>query len=257
MSQNTLDKSDDESLTDVQNTEENEAKNEYVVSYIKKHRKIKHNTENYLIEFLVVWKNGEKTWEPIENLGCCQKFQEYLLENLNSKNMVKDENKKTIRIRFEENKRLKIIIKQDCCCNLCYGKLDIGSFEIDHIIPLELGGSNQDINLQALCPKCHIFKTSCLDKDVIPMILQSTKSLDPNEKKYQILKRCQFIYNNRFCVNFTKNDIFNHFTRMTNIYMKELNENINEKIEKEKNKFILCIKNKFDKSKSNKKRKIS
>ncbi len=43
-------------------------------------------------------------------------------------------------------------------CNICSNTLD-ASYEIDHIIPLYKNGSNDVINLQALCRNCHGKKT--------------------------------------------------------------------------------------------------
>ena len=47
---------------------------------------------------------------------------------------------------------------QDWKCQICNQKLD-ETYEIDHIIPLFKGGSNDRENLQALCPNCHKKKT--------------------------------------------------------------------------------------------------
>lgn len=47
---------------------------------------------------------------------------------------------------------------QEYKCKLCCSILP-PSYEIDHIIPLYLGGSNTESNLQALCPTCHNDKT--------------------------------------------------------------------------------------------------
>jgi len=43
-------------------------------------------------------------------------------------------------------------------CGLCLNAL-VGPVEIDHIIPLELGGDEHLNNLQALHPECHREKT--------------------------------------------------------------------------------------------------
>ena len=48
---------------------------------------------------------------------------------------------------------------------ICAGKdctlegQELKEYDIDHIIPLSLGGSEEDDNLQALCPACHRKKT--------------------------------------------------------------------------------------------------
>ena len=50
-------------------------------------------------------------------------------------------------------------------CYLCQGSIDgtREAWEIEHVIPLELGGADEDSNLQLAHAKCHKAKTS---KDV-------------------------------------------------------------------------------------------
>ena len=43
-------------------------------------------------------------------------------------------------------------------CNICKSKLV--KFELDHIKPVCLGGSNDDLNIQVLCKGCHMEKTT-------------------------------------------------------------------------------------------------
>ena len=70
------------------------------------------------------------------------------------------------RVKFSIVTKNKICSKQKWCCNFCKNLLtDI--FIVDHIIPLFLGGSNEEYNLQALCPSCDRYKTSQLDFQVI------------------------------------------------------------------------------------------
>lgn len=48
----------------------------------------------------------------------------------------------------------KVGAKQMWKCNRCSTMLD-ETYEVNHIIPLEEGGSNQETNLEALCRTCH------------------------------------------------------------------------------------------------------
>lgn len=48
--------------------------------------------------------------------------------------------------------------RQAWCCADCRNPLE-ATLEIDHVVPLHLGGSNHMSNLQALCPACHARKT--------------------------------------------------------------------------------------------------
>lgn len=58
--------------------------------------------------------------------------------------------------RSWQRKRETILLQTDCMCALC--KVAQAT-EVDHIIPLEQGGSNDEINLQSLCAPCHAEKT--------------------------------------------------------------------------------------------------
>ena len=69
---------------------------------------------------------------------------------------------KTIRKQFSQLDRNGIASKQEWSCNMCGEAL--GTFyEIDHLLPLQFGGSNGYRNLQAICLRCHRFKTQYLD----------------------------------------------------------------------------------------------
>ena len=48
--------------------------------------------------------------------------------------------------------------RQSWKCGLCHKLLD-ETYEVDHITPLYLGGSNEISNLMALDPVCHRKKT--------------------------------------------------------------------------------------------------
>lgn len=55
----------------------------------------------------------------------------------------------------------KRIMARDPICVRCKRKgLASETKEVDHIIPLSLGGSNKDDNLQGLCIPCHEEKTN-------------------------------------------------------------------------------------------------
>ena len=44
-------------------------------------------------------------------------------------------------------------------CNVCNTLVDF-TYQIDHVVPLELGGPNNRANLQMLCVRCHALKTA-------------------------------------------------------------------------------------------------
>ena len=57
-----------------------------------------------------------------------------------------------------ETKKKYIAAQQDWKCKHCNNQLD-ATFEIDHKIELQFGGSNHVTNLEALCRNCHGKKT--------------------------------------------------------------------------------------------------
>jgi len=64
---------------------------------------------------------------------------------------------KTTPRKVTNNTKKLIFIAQNHLCNDC--KMTCVFAEVDHIIPLYLGGTNDYENLQALCPNCHTIKT--------------------------------------------------------------------------------------------------
>lgn len=58
-----------------------------------------------------------------------------------------------------ETKKKFVAARQDWKCNICKYQLD-HTYEVDHTIRLEYGGSNDVDNLVALCRNCHGKKTA-------------------------------------------------------------------------------------------------
>lgn len=55
--------------------------------------------------------------------------------------------------------RLAIWRKWKCTCQMCFRPTDERGFDLDHHIPLEIGGDDTDDNLRPLCRPCHRLKT--------------------------------------------------------------------------------------------------
>jgi 5-methylcytosine-specific restriction endonuclease McrA len=77
--------------------------------------------------------------------------------------------KKTKRKQFPQVIRNSVCASQHWSCGCCKELLG-ECIIIDHKVPLCFGGSNDIINLQALCPTCDKFKTGYLDYKVLKNI---------------------------------------------------------------------------------------
>ena len=71
--------------------------------------------------------------------------------------------KRTKRKRMTEPQRRKIALRQNFKCANPDGKCKLTDaleeYDVDHVIPLFLGGDDEERNMQALCPACHRRKT--------------------------------------------------------------------------------------------------
>ena len=62
---------------------------------------------------------------------------------------------------FSKKFRIEIFSNKGGRCYLCKGLIQVGDkWDIEHIIPIALGGSNEDDNLDIVHAKCHRFKTN-------------------------------------------------------------------------------------------------
>lgn len=55
--------------------------------------------------------------------------------------------------------RLAIWQKYNKTCQMCFQPTDERGYDLDHHIPLEIGGDDTDDNLRPLCRPCHRLKT--------------------------------------------------------------------------------------------------
>ena len=64
-------------------------------------------------------------------------------------------------------------------CEVCY-KLGLtnGAVEIDHIVPVSLGGNNDIANLQSICRECHEKKTARENAYRLPVNADGYPSID-------------------------------------------------------------------------------
>lgn len=74
---------------------------------------------------------------------------------------VKERAPRLLRGRPWERKRQAVLAQDNYLCRICArkGRLTPAT-EVDHIIPLEAGGTDEASNLQSLCHDCHALKTT-------------------------------------------------------------------------------------------------
>ena len=78
------------------------------------------------------------------------------------------------RRNWSQRQRLALFIFANGACQACQIRLQPGqAWDLDHIIPLALGGADETQNLQVLCIPCHKDKTNQRD---IPSIAKSVRS---------------------------------------------------------------------------------
>ena len=74
---------------------------------------------------------------------------------------------------FSTSFRLSLFLKGKGNCSACSQKIEAGkAWDIDHILPLALGGTNEPDNLQVLCRPCHRAKTTRSD---VPRIAKTKR----------------------------------------------------------------------------------
>lgn len=66
------------------------------------------------------------------------------------------------RRRFSEKERARVLQKTACKCGRCGKKLDLHEATIDHIVPMNKGGLNDEYNLIGLCEDCNETKNNFL-----------------------------------------------------------------------------------------------
>ena len=70
---------------------------------------------------------------------------------------------KRIRGRALGRIRDRVLLRDCYTCRVC-GRVST-ALEVDHIVPLYLGGAESDENRQSLCPRCHDKKTEREEED--------------------------------------------------------------------------------------------
>lgn len=88
----------------------------------------------------------------------------------------------THRIKLTEAKKRRIAAKQGYLCASCKNVLP-STWNLDHLVPLHLGGSNSLSNFQVLCPNCHADKSQreliVIGEEKRAQSTQSSRYFDP------------------------------------------------------------------------------
>lgn len=124
---------------------------------------------NDLIKFVPIDKNSKDILTPIldftqKSYGSNDTPQHKRMMNSGIQyNHVHPENytsntTATVRRSVSESKKKFVASRQNWVCGHCNQPLDY-TFEVDHIVELQHGGSNHVDNLEALCRNCHGKKT--------------------------------------------------------------------------------------------------
>ena len=130
------------------------------------------------------------------------------------------------RVKFPIRVRYLVASRQSWRCNICRNLLS-DTWILDHVIPLFLGGLNEEYNLQVLCHSCDRFKTCYLDHSIIKII--NEKSISENGKGIstnEILKIQDSKYWKKMCLktpdNIEYSNIICKLNKPKNIYEKYL-----------------------------------
>lgn len=132
-------------------------------------------TTNEYIKYLPLDKNTSNFISPILDFTTKQDFgisgqygrneqYNFPVIPIPNNNQIVDENrimntgKKATKRSVSETKKKYVASSQNWCCAECKKQLK-ATFEVDHIVRLEYGGSNHVDNLRALCRECHGDKT--------------------------------------------------------------------------------------------------
>ena len=118
------------------------------------------NTCNTVYEKKFVYVRHKKSNK--HKLNLLEKQNSILKNIIDTKlgnNLTKNVDTKKVKRRVPERIKKAIAATQGFRCKACINIFDITGYDIDHIIPLQYGGTNHVVNLQALCKSCHAKKT--------------------------------------------------------------------------------------------------
>ena len=159
---------------------------------------------------LVVDPNIEHgmTYKDVRNLCNTTEIE---FKNQSFSHLIKELKKRFLdtkqpRQQLTKEERQQLLDEADGCCASCKKEIK-RAFDVDHIIPLAEGGSNDHENLQVLCKPCHFEKTQI-----------------EHEQGYIKLSQTESSFNT------TVKDIFNSDLNTKHAFVEKLKENIPSKL---------------------------
>ena len=103
-------------------------------------------------------------------------------------------------------KRQKILERDNFKCVNCEANGDFNSLEVDHIISIKDGGTNDDFNLQTLCYRCNMDKY--YKKNITNKFLLDLNPLEKLELIKKRLEEYKHLSYSEFKVVFTQDELF-------------------------------------------------
>lgn len=123
------------------------------------------------------------------------------------------------RILIHPRKRQKIFERDNFKCVNCGVSGDFNCLEVDHIIPVVNGGTNELSNLQTLCYKCNMDKR--FGKNVSDRYFLKMNPIDKLELVKERLKLYKCLTYAEFKVVFTQDELFKRL-RLDLLYLNDL-----------------------------------
>jgi rubredoxin len=128
------------------------------LSIMKKSPKMSYenlSTINSFIKTMPIDKTSKDMITPFLETNASSVGKKYEMSASKIMNSGSKSNKRSV----SETKKKFVASQQNWKCNKCEQKLN-HTFEVDHVLRLENGGTNEVTNLEALCRECHGQKTA-------------------------------------------------------------------------------------------------
>tara|TARA_Y100000992_G_C21235969_1_gene478064 strand:- start:455 stop:898 length:444 start_codon:yes stop_codon:yes gene_type:complete len=132
------------------------------LSIINKSPKVSYDNMKTLQEFIQVMpidKQSRDMLTPFLSSNKLTNMNHPALREQASIRKIESSGSKGTKRSVSETKKKYVASQQNWTCNKCNQKLN-HTFEVDHKLRLEYGGTNEVSNLEALCRECHGQKTS-------------------------------------------------------------------------------------------------